>query len=454
MRLRHWLALLALVLTGLLIACGDDDDDRSVPASANDGAAFAGESGSGASDDRGGPSAPSTPADTGAGGEEPAGANTDALSLQIQSATRQIIYTSTMVVVVDDVLLATRQAQAEIAAIGGLVFGQDTRIDPRPRTVLTFKVRPADFDEALTRLAGLGELEAQQTSADDVTDRVVDLESQIITAEASVERLRGFLENATDLETVASLERELLARETSLELLRGQLRTIQDQVALATIFLTLTEPEPPTPEARVELAETAYLGVDEGSRCPGDDELTIDEDEAMTICVVVVNVGTLTLTEIEVRDVRLDLDEDDFTVLEGSLERLEPDARLIGYWDTSAESGRSAIPTFSAVPIDEDGEPVRITVQVDAEAVELTVIEDTSIPGFSEGFARSWDALITLGRVAILASGVLLPFIWLPLLVLGAALYGPRVFRRTGRSASASEIAPINEPRESATSEE
>ena len=49
-------------------------------------------------------------------------------------------------------------------------------------------------------------------TADDVTERVVDLQSRINTAEASVERLRTFLENATNVQTIADLENQLLQR--------------------------------------------------------------------------------------------------------------------------------------------------------------------------------------------------------------------------------------------------
>ncbi|MCE2527203.1 MAG: DUF4349 domain-containing protein [Actinomycetia bacterium] len=105
---------------------------------------------------------------------------------------------------------------------------------------------------ALSRLSQVGELVDQQISADDVTERIVDLQSQIITAEASVSRLRSFLETATNLENLAFYERELLIRETDLERLRGQVRTLQDQVALATITLAISQ----LPERSVILPNT------------------------------------------------------------------------------------------------------------------------------------------------------------------------------------------------------
>ena len=449
MKLRTWFGTLLIGAMLSLVACGSSGDDDSGELAAG-GASGGDSTGAAYATSEQSTSRDSAPTDSGgaAPASEPLAANAglgqgadgddrgglDPVSLQQVAGSRQIIYLSSMVVIVEDVSLATQQAQAEIAGLGGLVFGQDTTTSPRPRTVITFKVLPEDFQEALSRLAGLGELETQQISADDVTDRVVDLESRIITSEASVLRLRGFLENATDLETVASLERELLSRETNLELLRGQLRTIQDQVGLATIFLTLIEPEPPMDEARVELVQTAYLGTDEGARCPDDEELTVDEGAAFTVCISIENTGNLTVTEIEIRDSGLDLDDRDFVLLEGSLDSLEPEQRLIGYFETTAEVGRFTNPTFSAVAVDEDGDPIRVPIEVKRELVEFDVIEDTSFPSFLDGLTGSLAALFVLAQIGVLALGVFLPFIWVPLLAIGGIAFVRRRMPRRERT--------------------
>lgn len=435
----------------LLVACAESGDDsetagigdsdlgasvgeeyRQQPAESGGGA-----DGSAAVADRATSDAapPPQPGATGPGLDDAFGANggTNLAPVAFQQVGdgRVIIYTSTMLVVVEDVSLATQQAQTAIAGLGGLVFGQDTTTEPFPRTVLTFRVLPDDFQEALSRLAGLGELESQQVSTDDVTDRVVDLESQIITAEASVERLREFLSNAVDLEDVAQLEAQLLQRETNLELLRGQLRTVQEQASLATIFLTLVEPTPDAPEARVELVQTAYLDHDEGARCPDDDELAVDEGEPITLCIEIENTGNLALTEMEVRDGGLDLDDDDFVVLDGSLAGpLEPGDRLVGYFETAAEPFPNPSPRFSAVVVDEDGEPIRIPVNVELEVVDLDVAEDTSVPSFTDGLTGSLGAVAVLARIGVLALGVALPFFWVPLIVVGLVTLGRRMSPR------------------------
>ena len=408
------LAIVPLLLAvALLTACGDDDDSESYEAAAAPAATAA-------------PIAAATAAPTGAavasltGASESTDGSPERVAFQQVATGRSIVYVGTMLVEVSNVAQATQQAQVAIAGLGGLVFGQHTTTEPAPRTELTFKVLPEDFTEALRRLEALGELRSQQISADDVTERVVDLESRIITARASVERLRNFLENATDLETIAELESQLLTRETDLERLRGQLRTLQDQVALATIFLTLVEPEPARPEARIELVETAYAGDDSGARCPAADDLEVIEGEAVTICVSVENTGSAALAGIEVREFGLDLDDDDFVVLEGTLEGpLQPGARLLGYFRTEAELGARPEPGFSAVPVDPDGEPLRITVGADYDVFEYVVSADDSLPTFSDGLRESWSALVTLGRVGVLALGVAIPFLWIVPLALG-----------------------------------
>ena len=447
----------ALLASAALVGCGGGDDSE-----------YASDEGASAAQSAPAPAAPalaaaaapaglgSAPAQEGAPGPD-AGTDgaTGPVAFQQVDAGRSIVFVGSMRVEVEDVRRATQQAQAAIAGLGGLLFGQHTTSEPVRRTELTFKVLPEDFPEALRRLEALGELTSQQISADDVTERVVDLESRIITARASVERLRSFLQNATDLEAVAALEPQLLSRETDLERLRGQLRTVQDQVALATIFLTLTGPEPEAPEARVEFVQTGYGGDDAGERCPADDDLAVDEGEPVTICVAAENTGNVALVEIEIRDWGLDLDDDDFVALEGSLAGpLRPGERLLGYFPTDAEPDRWPEPAFSAVAVDPDGDPLRIPVQVDYDLVDYRVAPDDSLPTFVDGLRASWGAVVTLARVGVLALGLAVPFLWVVPLALGLLWLGRRLRpAERPRAAGGSTPAPAGEDGESGRSD-
>jgi hypothetical protein len=347
---------------------------------------------------------------------------------------RLIVYTATLEVEVEDVVTAGAQARAAVAGLGGVLFGEETVTGDRPRSVLTIKVPPQHFQAAMQRLADLGRLRGQSVYADDVTERVVDLGSRITTAEASVERLRGFLSGATDLEAVARLERELLDRETELELLRGQLRTLEGQVAMATVVLILTEPVPPQPEPALDLIQTGYAGHDGGSGCPGAEEVRIAEGEPMTVCFEVVNTGDTPLTGIEVRDSGLKADPKDLIVVEGDpAAPLPPEGRLILAFETDANLRRYFTdPTVRAQAVDAQGDPLRVQIASGVDRLRLQVDEDDSLPGFMDAMKKAWAGLQRLFGVVVVLAGGLIPFIWVPIL-LGAGYWLLR--RRRGQEA-------------------
>jgi hypothetical protein len=364
---------------------------------------------------------------TGAPGE----ADTDAGATNAQSVVdtaealnlgRKIIYTAYIEIEVDDVLAAGAEVEAAINGLGGILFGQETTTGERPRSILTIKIAPERFDDALARLGGVGELISQRVTADDVTERVVDLESRIATAEVSVERLRTLLEAATGIEDIVELETELLQRETDLEVLRGQLRTLEDAVSLATIIVVLTEPEPDVPEPMLEVTQTLYSGLDGGERCPGAEELTIDEDEPFTVCFEILNTGDTAMADIEIRDWGLDMDEDDVLVVDGDLTApLQPGQRLILAFETEADPEHYTAVDVSATPVDESGDPLRVGYATDVTEAFLDVIPDDSLPGFMDALEAAWGTFMKFVGVLVLAAGAVIPWLWVP--VLGGAFW-------------------------------
>ena len=288
---------------------------------------------------------------------------------------RDVIYRAWVSVEAPDVAAATNEAISIVQGLGGFVFGQQTRSRPSAYSEIVFKVLPEDFSVALSRLSQIGELVDQQISADDVTERIVDLQSQIITAEASVGRLRSFLETATNLENVAFYERELLIRETDLERLRGQVRTLQDQVALATITLAISQlPERPVILPNTGLVVTAWASTGSEDPCLGAKDLTVGRDDTVNFCVEVANVGEVTLNDVELSSDVLPLDANPFVIERGSFERIEPGQFLTATLTEEVVKGRLADRIATR------GLQVRIESTASPEGVEGTpgVISDTT----------------------------------------------------------------------------
>lgn len=337
----------------------------------------------------------------------------------VQTATdlgRDIIFTATMTVAVDDVAAASAEATRQIQALGGFLFGQQTTGTPEARSTLIFKVFPEDFQEALDRLGSIGDLRNQNVSADDVTERVVDIRSRITTAEASVERLRGFLEGATDIDTIADLENQLLQRETQLETLRGQLRTLEDAISLATITVTITE-NAVRPAVRVDV--TAYSGADDdGLSCPGSGGLTVDQGTDVTVCFEIFNVGDTDLTGFTLRDPVIDVNEEDLIPVFGDMDQtLEPGESIVMVAHITADRSWRTQTNVTALPVDEDGTVREGRSVANTATASISAVDPGGVPGFGEGLGTSLELLVTLGQVLVYLVATLIPFFWVPLAI-------------------------------------
>lgn len=359
-----------------------------------------------------------------AGGQEPPSDDVAAIQPRpaevtpavLPTAGRDIIFSADLTVAVTDVASAGEEATRMIQGLGGFLFGQRTTGAPETISVLTFKVEPQDFGEALRRLGSLGEVRTQNVTADDVTERIVDLQSRINTATTSVERLRDLLAQATDIETIVELENQLLARETQLETLRGQLRTLQDQVALATIVLTLTEA---ASRPALDLEATAYPGHDGGLSCPGGRELTVEQRTETTVCFEIVNQGDTWLTQFELRDPVLGVEMDDLIAVFGDPSiAIEPGESILLAAEVSPERSLRTRTTVTAQPVDAEGEPIPGRPAATTVSLFIETVSPAGIPSFTEGLAASWEVLVRLGQIAVLIAGALLPFIWVPVLFL------------------------------------
>lgn len=171
---------------------------------------------------------------------------------------RDVIQIAELTVRTDDVAAAVARTRSLVGAAGGTVSAETTSAGSRrtQRSVLTVRVPAPRYAELLDRLAGLGTLQEQHSSSDDVSLEVIDVEARIASAERALARLRDLLDRAQTLSDVVSLEGELSRREADLEALKGQQAYLEDQTSLSTITLTLL---PPRVEQADEDEPTGFL---------------------------------------------------------------------------------------------------------------------------------------------------------------------------------------------------
>jgi len=156
-----------------------------------------------------------------------------------------------------------RQAAADIrratASSGGIVFSSDVFLDDVSEDgsvpgggQIVIKVSPADLDQLVSDLDGIGVVTRLSQDAEDVTDQLVDLDIRIRQAESGIDRIELLLEDATALDDVFAIENELNERQVDLERLRAAERNTDNLVALATLTVQI---DYRTPNALEDIVE-------------------------------------------------------------------------------------------------------------------------------------------------------------------------------------------------------
>lgn len=154
---------------------------------------------------------------------------------------RLIAYTAQLTLRSKEMRKTLTEAQDLAVAGGGYVSSEKSggkSVGGVPTDAqLTLKVPSAAYQQTLDRLAGLGEVLARSSQADDLTEQVADVDSRLKTQQASVDRVRKLMAEAKSLAEIVSLESELNRREADLESLQHRQQALSARTSLSTITL-------------------------------------------------------------------------------------------------------------------------------------------------------------------------------------------------------------------------
>jgi hypothetical protein len=110
---------------------------------------------------------------------------------------------------------------------------------------LELKIPAARYDEAVTRLATIGEVESVNSSSEDVGEEYVDVTARVANAKRLEQRLIQLLATRTGrLEDVLAVERELARVREVIERAEGRLRYLRTRAAMSTLTVLVHEDEP------------------------------------------------------------------------------------------------------------------------------------------------------------------------------------------------------------------
>ena len=154
---------------------------------------------------------------------------------------------------VDDVRQTVVDLPSLVEGKGGAIYDTDIQVgDPETATAtITIKVPPRDLESMIAALADIGTLVSRSQQTEDVATQIVDVNVRILTAQASVDRIRVLLADAKSLQEITAIEGEVTARETTLEQLLAQQRNLAGRVQTATLTATFA----PTPAEEAVVAK-------------------------------------------------------------------------------------------------------------------------------------------------------------------------------------------------------
>jgi hypothetical protein len=149
---------------------------------------------------------------------------------------------------------AVARVQAATAAADGIVLAESigapdggpvpladsSKVSATTYGEMTISVPSDKLDAVLGELGSVGKVIRSTSSSENVGSQIIDAQSRLATMRVSVERVRGFLDKATDLTQIVTLEAELTRRESDLEALEAQLASLKGSVARSPIQVSLT----------------------------------------------------------------------------------------------------------------------------------------------------------------------------------------------------------------------
>jgi hypothetical protein len=175
-----------------------------------------------------------------------------------------IIYTAQLTVRAANVSSAAARAGQITEGAGGYVSNESTSADPdhpsQAIATVQLKIPVASYPAILGQLAGgLGTQLSLQEQAQDVTQQVADVNSQVASDQAAIVQLRALLSHAGSVGDLLNVQNQINNEESALETMQAQQRALSHETSYATVTLTILGPKA-TPVAHRTKAPPSLAG--------------------------------------------------------------------------------------------------------------------------------------------------------------------------------------------------
>ena len=198
------------------------------------------------------------------------GSGQSAAATRLAPVGAQLIYTAQLTVRANDVSGAVDRATSIVEAAGGYISNEnlsDTPGQPDASTgTLQIKIPVSVYQATLRQLAGgqLGTRTSLQQQAQDATEQVANVNSQVASDEAAIAQLRTLLTHAGSVADLLSVQNQISTQESALEAMQAQQKALNNETAFATVTLTVLGPAPVAPRPVVTRPPGLFSGLSGG----------------------------------------------------------------------------------------------------------------------------------------------------------------------------------------------
>lgn len=158
----------------------------------------------------------------------------------------KIIRTGSLTLEVPKVLPAVDAIAAIAVGNGGYLSSSNVYSvqGERKAGTLTLRVPAGKFDATLSAIAATGKVLSQNVQQTDVTEEYVDLSARKKALSDQLEQYRRLLTKAEKVEDILKVQVEIERVQVELDRLQGRLTYLDSRIDLATLTVSLQEPEP------------------------------------------------------------------------------------------------------------------------------------------------------------------------------------------------------------------
>ena len=194
--------------------------------------------------------------------------SSSSVSSKLAATGQSLIYTAQLSVRATDVQAAVDRATSVVSAAGGYVSTENIVAPPpghpnQASASVTFKIPAAAYTATLAALSGtsLGTQLSLTQQTQDVTQQVADVQSRVLSDQASIAQLRDLLKHAGSVSALLEVQNQINSEESDLESMLAQQNALNHETAYATVTLSLVGPKAPvTHRTAVEKAPPGLTG--------------------------------------------------------------------------------------------------------------------------------------------------------------------------------------------------